>query len=512
MPDAEETKHQGFISRIRSWWSNLSYSARLTITFALISAMTAVVAFGVLSFVWQEHFQTYTRDNMDRIARTTATNIGERYAQSQGNWYTGALVPAAGIKDVYDSVDVQVIDTNGNVLYDASRSDSGDAYSPPDPNSDNSLAPASQSSLAQAAIVSNGQNVGYVKVWVYGSDTLLTKSDETFRQNSYQAIAYSSLIAIALSICLGFLFSRSFVRPIERVTKAARRLEKGDLSARTGLQGEDEISQLGQTFDAMAESVEKNQTLERQLTTDVAHELRTPLMAIQSTVEAIIDGVFKADKERLETIDSEVRRLSRLVDAILRLSRLENGSIKLHRQTLNVGDLISGIIATHEAYVKDAGLKLIYKAEPDVYVYGDPDLIRQAVANLISNAVRYTDEGSITVTVSKGKQMAAIAVADTGIGLSPEEAKMVFSRFWRADSARSRTSGGLGIGLSMVHEIVSQHGGWVRVEGEPGVGATFTIFIPLFNEDRIKEEKSHQNHSTLAHNEDADWKLSNDER
>lgn len=488
MPDAQKEKHQGFVSRVRFSWSNLSYTARLTITFAFISAMTALVAFGVLSFVWEQYFQTYTRDNMDRIARTTATNIGDRYAKSNGNWYNGALNPAAGIKDYYDGVGVQVVDVNGNVLFDSSRSDSS-ASDAPNPDSDNLLAPTQQGSLAQAPIISNSRNVGYVRVWVYGSSTMLTQADEAFRQNSYQAIAYSSLIAIILAICFGFLFARSFVKPIERVTHAAKRLADGDLSARTGMTGDDEISQLGQTFDDMASSVQKNQTLERQLTTDVAHELRTPLMAIQSTVEAIIDGVFEADKERLSTIDSEVGRLSRLVDAILRLSRLENGSTKLHKQTVNVGDLISSVVATHEAFVKDAGLLLVYKAEPDVYVYGDPDLIRQAVANLISNAVRYTDEGSITVTVSKGNQMAAIAVADTGVGLSPEESKKVFSRFWRTDSARTRVTGGLGIGLSMVHEIVEQHNGWIRVEGEPGVGSTFTIFIPLFNENRIKEEK-----------------------
>lgn len=506
MPDASEKAHRGFASRVRSWWSNLSYTARLTITFAFVSAMTAVVAFGVLSFVWQQYFQTYTHDNMDRIARTTATNIGDKYADAHGNWYTGALSPAASIKDFYEGVGVQVIDTDGNTLFDSSRSDGGSVTDPPNPNSDNSLAPTSKSSLVQTPIISNGKNVGYVNVWVYGSSTMLTKSDEAFRQNSYQAIAYSSMIAVVLSVCLGFLFAHSFVKPIDRVTKAAKRLEQGDLSARTGLTGDDEISQLGQTFDAMADSVQKNQTLERQLTTDVAHELRTPLMAIQSTVEAIIDGVFKPDKERLTTIDSEVKRLSRLVSEILRLSRLQNGSIELHRQTLNVGDLISGIISTHEALVKDKGLQLIYKAKPDVHVYGDPDMIRQAVANLISNAVRYTDKGSITVTVDKGDQMAQIAVADTGVGLSPEEAKMVFSRFWRADSARSRVSGGLGIGLSMVHEIVDQHNGWVRVEGEPGVGATFTIFIPLFNEDRIKEEKDREKRTTLTHGED-EWKI-----
>ena len=278
------------------------------------------------------------------------------------------------------------------------------------------------------------------------------------------------------------------------MAQTARAIKEGDLSARTGIRGEDEIARLGMTFDEMADSIERDRKLERRLTTDVAHELRTPLMAIQATVEAMVDGVFEADEERLETVNGEVKRLSRLVDAILKLSRLENRSTPMKKEVLEVGDLISGIISTHEAYVSDSGLKLIYEVERGVRVRGDADMIRQATANLISNAVRYTPEGgTITVSVSSHEGMCAIAVRDTGIGLSPDEAKMVFSRFWRADAGRTRESGGLGIGLSVVKEIVDRHNGHVDVEGEKGVGACFTINLPLYYEgDEQREQRQQQ--------------------
>ena len=260
------------------------------------------------------------------------------------------------------------------------------------------------------------------------------------------------------------------------------------------LDGKDEIAELAKTFDAMAESVESNQELERRLTTDVAHELRTPLMAIQSTVEAIMDGVFEADEKRLNTIDAEVQRLSRLVDAILKLSRLESRSTRMNEEVVDVGDLIRPLVMSHEAFVNDAGLMLEYDAEPDVIVYGDRDMLRQATANLISNAVRYTPApGKITVSVKRGDVMAAIAVRDTGIGLSPEERRMVFKRFWRAEESRQRQSGGLGVGLAVVKEIVDRHGGWVQVEGKKGEGACFTIHVPLYDEERIKAQKEKAN-------------------
>lgn len=145
-------------------------------------------------------------------------------------------------------------------------------------------------------------------------------------------------------------------------------------------------------------------------------------MAIQSTVEAMVDGVFEADEERLETVNSEVQRLSRLVDALLKLSRLENRANPMKEEVVDVGELITGIVATHEAFVADSGLTLEYIAEKNVRVLGDADMIRQATANLISNAVRYTPEGGhITVRVKKGDLMASIAVQDTGIGLSPRK-------------------------------------------------------------------------------------------
>ena len=330
----------------------------------------------------------------------------------------------------------------------------------------------------------DGDRVGTVYVRVFGSETLLTQPDQEFRAKSYQAMIFASIAAIVIALAAGVLFARALVRPINRITNAAAAIKEGDFGARTNMQGNDEISRLGRTFDLMADSVEANRELERRLVTDVAHELRTPLMAIQSTVEAMIDGVFEADEERLETLNSEVRRLSRLVDALLKLSRLENRSNPVEFNKVDLSELLETIITTHQAYVDDAGLSLEFKHDPHVYVYGNADMLRQATANLISNAVRYTPEGGhISVIVRKGDIMGQISVRDTGIGLTPEEVKMVFSRFWRADPGRARDTGGLGIGLSVVKEIVDRHNGWVRVEGKPNEGACFTIYIPLYNNE-----------------------------
>ncbi len=602
-------------------WSGLSYTTRLTVAFAAIAAMTALVSLGVLSFVWEQHFQDYTEANLKSTANNIANGIAKQYVE-QGSFYnedgtvnesvvqsaqyvydnstgvgiivydsknkqsvwnstltaaasekeeeTGdqAQVPtdaqpdeeeeaeaSSGTSSAADDADaasaatkttasttsivsdegqaVAVIDsgeadaaaeaeaaTSADATESAAEAESAEAAgtntastnaasassASSEQGDDSSSEAASSASTTTTAttttttqsqqptdnyvevpITVDHEEVGTVLVWVYGSNTLLFPQDVEFREKSYQAMVLAAAIAVVLALCIGFLFARNLVRPINRMTLTAKAIKEGDLSARTDLHGDDEISRLGETFDAMAESVEKDRQLERRLTTDVAHELRTPLMAIQSTVEAMVDGVFEFAAERLSPVNSEVQRLSRLVGALLKLSRLENRSMPMKEEVVDVGQLVAGIISTHDAFVRDSGLSITFAADKDVCVNGDADMIRQATANLISNAVRYTPEGgTISVSVRRGDIMAAITVQDTGIGLTPEEARMVFSRFWRADAGRNRESGGLGIGLSVVKEIVDRHGGWVHVEGRPNEGATFTIYIPLYDEPRDK--------------------------
>lgn len=455
----------------------ISFTKRVMLVSIAVSLITIISSVVVLSAVWNQHFQSYTRENVQRVADGTAAAIADGYEQSNGDWYGGALSAAKSASSLYDSVYLQVRTIDGTIVYDDRAND---VLGSVDVKEDGS-------NVASAPIMVDGEKVGTVLVRVPGSETLLTKFDEDFRDKSYNAMIFAAVIALIIAMVMGAIFARTIAAPVKKITNAAKALKEGDYSARTGMTGSDEIARLGNMFDLMADSVESNRKLERRLVTDVAHELRTPLMAIQSTVEAMIDGVFKPDAERLETLNSEVQRLSRLVDALLKLSRLESRTKPIEQKKVDLTEMLSSVVQTHQAYIHDAGLNLEFEYDPHVYVFGDADLLRQATANLISNAVRYTPEGgTITIMARKGDLMGQIVVKDTGIGLTPEEAKLVFQRFWRADSGRARATGGLGIGLSVVKEIVEQHNGWVRVEGRPNEGACFTIYIPLYSENSCK--------------------------
>lgn len=511
---AREEEGGSLLHRLKIFFLSVPYTVQIVVTFALIALLTAGVGLLVLTSVWNEHFQSYTRENIQELADTTAEAIEARYQQSNADTISqienGVVIeyppltiedvsPASSAHQLKQSLAVQVRSNTGSVLYDSSAVTTGENAI--DFDSSQAESRDDSGSVTVSPIIVNGHRLGSVRMWVYGSEVLLSKSDQEFRTQSYMAMFVVMIVSAAIASLIGLLFARGLVNPIRRMTTTADAIRKGDLTARNHLEGHNEVAELGNTFDEMAESIQNERELEHRMITDVVHELRTPLMAIKSTVECIIDGVFEPDAERLATINSEVDRLSRLVDALLKLSRLESGETPLNREVINLGEMIRPLISVHEAFVKDRGLELIYEAEDNVMVYGDSDMLRQATANLISNAVRYTPApGTITVSVKKDEddEMALIAVQDTGIGLTPEERKKVFRRFWRAEESRKRESGGLGIGLSVVKEIVDRHGGWVQVEGEKNVGACFTIHVPLYDYSRIKAEQERESGSSRS--------------
>ena len=301
-------------------------------------------------------------------------------------------------------------------------------------------------------MTSSGEHVGQVKLWAIGSDALLTRADSAFREKTFNAMALAAVVAICISVVIGSLVSRMLTKPIHRITSTAKQIRDGDLSARTGLRGDDEIDQLGETFDEMATSLEKDMKHEKRLTSDVAHELRTPLMAMLATVEAMQDGVYPTDDEHLETVASETRRLARLVQQML------------------------------DRLFADRDLRLRFADETqghDDVVEADPDMITQCVINLMSNAMRYTPEGGwVVVSVLSDRRHVSIAVSDTGIGIAKDDLSRIFGRFWRADASRAREAGGLGVGLAVTKQIVERHHGYISVESELGKGTTFTIHLP----------------------------------
>lgn len=475
-PDAPHRRKAEKLPKEARPKKSLSYTTRVVLAFFGVTVFTVIISLGMIAIIWGQFFASYAASNIESIAQQVAGRIGDSY-QKTLTLHGDSMLPAEQIVEHSEELGIIVVDSSGQKVFDSTSalSDADAARQ----------GPSAATQIAIAPIEVSGRTVGNVRVWVYGSNVLMSKIDQKFQRDTLLALVFAGLFSLVFAVALGGFMGRTFVKPINKIMQTTRDLSSGDLTARTGMTGSNEMSRLGETIDGMAEAFERDRKLEKQLTSDVAHELRTPLMAIQANVEAMIDGVFERDDEHLQLVDSEVQRLSKLVDALLKLSRLEMRSQPMRQDVVNLSELADDVVISHQAFIEDSGLTILCDAAPDIKVIGDADMIKQAVANLVSNAVRYTDEGgTITVSVGSEGMSAFISVADTGIGLSEEDIKMVFSRFWRADAGRAKESGGLGIGLSLVREIVDRHQGRVAVQGEKGVGATFTLYFPLYDEER----------------------------
>lgn len=468
----------------------MRYGTRMALSFALTAVMTAVVLSIVLAVVWEGQFQVYTRQNMQRMVQYMAVSLGQQY-DVQGDLDEDVLEYLASASESMPDVGVQLVDAQGVILYDDKA---GGIISHENGHKPRTVVMGAregdldgdvpEAQVVYADVLSgSGQRVGTVTYWALSSDALITSADSTFRTNSYAAIVTAASFAVVIASFIGSIVARALTRPIKRITTTASQIRNGDLTARTGLGGTDEIGRLGETFDDMAGTLERDIKLEHRLTSDVAHELRTPLMAMQATVEAMQDGVMPADQDNLATVAVEVRRLSRLVDAMLRLSRMENGKTPIHFEKCDVVALASDLVTMQVQLFQDNGLDLSFvndTGHAEFTAEIDPDLVREAMVNLMSNAMRYTSEGgSVVVRVARNRRNVLLSVSDTGMGIAKEDIPRVFSRFWRSDASREREAGGLGVGLALTKEIVDRHNGTIAVDSEEGVGTTFTLHLPI---------------------------------
>jgi len=452
------------------------FGRRLAVAFASVAAMTVILVAILISLVWNYQFDQYLKGNLERIADGVAQIAQEAYPR-YGGWtiQTLSTIPRFG---AMSGVAVQIADAHSTLIYDDTTNYQAGGQQPVGSGGAQAMLNP-DGSVMTAPIVVSGVRVGTVRVWAYGDGALLTDRDKQFRSGSLTALTMAALVAVALASLGGLWFSNRLVRPITEMTATVQALRQGDRSARTGFDGDDEIAVLGRTFDEMADAIEADRELERRLTADVAHELRTPLQAIQATVEAMQDGVLPADEERLGIVRDETVRLARLADAILELTRLERGSLPFEMHRIDMAGPVRAAADSYQALVDATDLKFEMDITAGVYVIGDTDRLQQAVSNLLGNAARYTPAGgSIRATVRSENGCAIVEVADTGIGIAEEDIAHVFSRFWRADAARASSTGGLGIGLAVTKEIVERHKGTIGVESA-GDGTRFTIRLPL---------------------------------
>ncbi len=301
----------------------------------------------------------------------------------------------------------------------------------------------------------------------------------------YRAIGrfflWGGLLAIAIALLLTFVLSRRILAPVKALTHAASRLGKGDFSQRVHTGDKGEVGELAQSFNSMADDLERAEQSRRHMVADVAHELRTPLSNLSGYLEAIRDGVLKPDADTIRSLDEEASSLSRLVDDLQELSLADADELKLVCQQEDVTRLIKQAVAALQPQAAAKDLKVSINLPDNLpTVNADSHRIRQVLHNLLENALAHTSQGgSITVTAWPEDNQVKISVVDTGEGIPAEDLPNIFERFYRVDKSRTRATGGSGLGLTIAKRLVEAHGGKIEVESEPGKGSSFTFSLPV---------------------------------
>ncbi|GAA2639950.1 HAMP domain-containing sensor histidine kinase [Dactylosporangium fulvum] len=274
------------------------------------------------------------------------------------------------------------------------------------------------------------------------------------------------------------LIARNVSRPVRSLTAASRRLADGHLDTRVPPVGSGELGQLSTSFNRMAQALEVAEAAQRRLVASVAHELRTPLSNLLGYLEALQDGVLPPSRELFASLHDEAQLQRRILDDLQDLTLAESGHLTYRRVDFDLCDLVEAARVAHLAVAEAAGVRLTAEVAGPLPVHGDQDRLRQVLGNLVTNALRYTDAGGAVVLRAFPEEgRSVVEVEDTGCGIEPADLPFVFQRFWRADPARDRATGGSGLGLTIARQIVLDHDGTIDASSTPGVGSTFRVTL-----------------------------------
>jgi signal transduction histidine kinase len=317
---------------------------------------------------------------------------------------------------------------------------------------------------------------------------------DNFNTSVNRSLLISILVAGLVALILTLVLSQSMLRPINALTSAARKMERGDLSQRVNEGATGELGELAKAFNAMADGLEQLEQLRRNMVTDVAHELRTPLSNIRGYLEALRDEMVDPTPEMISMLHEEAMALNHLVDDLQELALAEAGQLRLDLQEVDVEEVVDKTMTTIKPQANEKGIKVSVSVPPELPpAYADPERLCQVLRNLLNNAITHTpDDGTITIDARQASDEIQIQIIDTGSGINEENLPFVFERFYRADKSRTRATGGAGLGLAIVKQLIEAQDGHVEIESVAGEGTTVSFSIPIVKTEDIVEDEETQ--------------------
>jgi len=347
-------------------------------------------------------------------------------------------------------------------------------------------------------VVVDGKIVGLVRISPE-SGSLLTPEESHLQHSLDRLHLVAAIASVVAALVIALLLAETLSRPLRRIRRTAEEIEHGNLEARVAPGGDAEMRAVGHALNRLAETLDHEEQLRKQSVADLAHELRTPVHGLLSRIEAAQDGVLADEEANLAAMHTEAVRLARLLDDLSRLSEAERPGLLVEKRKVDLAEVAQAAATTFAPRFADSGIDFSTSIA-SAAVSGDPDRLGQIVDNLLSNALRYSETGGqVRLRVERDGGHAVLEVSDTGIGIAPDDLKHIYKRFWRGERSRSRTTGGTGIGLAIVNELVRAHDGRIEVDSEVGTGTRFRVYlgaVPTYADDRIAEPESRPTSAT----------------
>lgn len=447
-----------------------SLTARLTLAFLIVGLTGAAL---VALFVGLRTSREFDRFVLDREQLHLVENLAAFYDGS-GSW-EGLRARAAsqtfGIWGLRELARGRLLlaDASGQVVIGPRGLPPGTVLSPDERE-------------RAAAIEADGQTVGYVLFVDRSRQPPRAASPEAdFLRRITQAIFLGALGATAVALCLGILLARTISQPVRALTAGTQAVARGELGHQVAVRSHDELGELASSFNRMSADLARASHLRRQMTADIAHDLRTPTSVLLGYTEGLADGKFQGSPAVYASMHEEALHLRHLIDDLRTLSLADAGELPLTRQPCDPRALLERTATAHAVLATSNGVTLQVTAADDLpSVDADPERIAQVLGNLVTNALRHTPPGGrVTLSADAVPGNVQLVVADTGAGIAEADLPSIFERHFRADEARSTAGGASGLGLAIARSLVEAHGGSISVESELGAGSRFTVRLPV---------------------------------
>lgn len=329
-------------------------------------------------------------------------------------------------------------------------------------------------------IPSNGKQITIAAVYLHTPVPEVQK----IQFSVFRLFMISGGLSIIIAIILVYIFSVKFTRPLKQINQVAKKIAGGEFNNRLVVNSKDEIGQLADSFNHMLDDLQELEQMRRGFIANVSHELRTPMTSIRGFVEGIIDGTIPPEKQQnyLLIVKDETIRLSRLVNDLLDLAKMEAGEVTLNIKPFDINELIRLCVIKLETVITSKNIEIEANfAIENLFVSADRDSIERVIINLLHNAVKFSNEnGKIILETVKNKEKVLVSVKDTGIGISENDIKRIFDRFYKTDKSRGKDKTGTGLGLSIAKNIINEHNQEIWVESEIGSGTKFTFTLDYY--------------------------------